>query len=145
LATLYEQITWPDLDFPLSVHLESLRSAYARHEAEPSQLQRNVSAMLGQMGWNHTFEHVTEEGFSLDLADPDAKRAIEVDGPSHYFKDVTRAEYVVNGATRFKSRLLRSYGWKVAHVAFFEFDRKSPSERRELLSAKLAEIGVAAA
>jgi len=100
--------------------------------------------MLEHIGWSHTFEHVTVEGLSLDLAQPDSKRAIEVDGPSHYLKDATSGEYIVNGATQFKSRLLRSFGWRVAHVAFFEFD-KSKSERRELLITKLAEIGVPAA
>jgi len=82
------------------------------------------------------------EGFSLDLAQPDSKRAIEVDGPSHYLKGATSSAYTVNGATQFKSRLLRSYGWRVAHVAFFEFYNKSETESRELLDRKLAEIGV---
>ena len=40
--------------------------------------------MLNQMGWDHTFEHETAEGFSLDLAHPESKLAVEVDGPSHY-------------------------------------------------------------
>ena len=46
----------------------------------------------------HTFEHVTAEGFSLDLALPKSKLAVEVDGPSHYLKD--GGEYVADGATR---------------------------------------------
>ena len=83
LATLYVQMEWPDMDFPLSSHLQSLRSAYARYESEPSQLQRDVSASLTEMGWNHSFKHATPEGISLDLADPETKRAIEVDGPYH--------------------------------------------------------------
>jgi len=97
--------------------------------------------MLEHIGWSHTFEHVTVEGLSLDLAQPDSKRAIEVDGPYHYLKDATSGEYFVNGATQFKSRLLRGLGWQVSHVAFFEFNHKSERERRELLIRKLAEIG----
>eukprot|EP00634_Sargassococcus_sp_CCMP2135_P002062 CAMPEP_0198674468 /NCGR_PEP_ID=MMETSP1467-20131203/97930_1 /TAXON_ID=1462469 /ORGANISM="unid. sp., Strain CCMP2135" /LENGTH=271 /DNA_ID=CAMNT_0044411363 /DNA_START=1 /DNA_END=816 /DNA_ORIENTATION=+ len=139
-AALYVRAQWPELDFPFTADLESLRAAYTRHEQKPSTLQRGVSAMLQELGWNHTFEYVTEEGFSLDLAEPDSKRAIEVDGPPHYLKDAASGEYVVNGTTQFKSRLLCSYGWQVSHVAFFELDGKTEPERRELLVSKLAEI-----
>ncbi|MEL6341468.1 MAG: RAP domain-containing protein, partial [Myxococcota bacterium] len=138
-VALYVQTKWPDLEFPLSDQLGSLRSAYTRLDAGPSQLQRDVSEMLAQLGWSHTFEHETVEGFSLDLADPDAKRAIEVDGPFHYLQDATTGEYVVNGATRFKSRLLRRLGWDVMHVPFFEWDALQGGEAQDTyLRSKLA-------
>ncbi|MEM7517621.1 MAG: RAP domain-containing protein, partial [Planctomycetota bacterium] len=138
LAMSYVRITWPDLDFPLSECLEDFRSAYTRRKAEASQLQRDVSVTLDQMGWNHVFEHVTEEGFSLGLARPESKLAIEVDGPSHSIVETTSHGRVLNGAMRFKSRLLRSFGWRIAHVPFYEWDGKSASERRGLLLEKLA-------
>jgi len=97
--------------------------------------------MLRQMGWSHAVEHETAEGFSLDLADPAAKRAIQVDDRSHYLKE-SGDTYVVDGATRFTSRLLRSFGWQIAHVPFFSWDGKSESQRRRLLFQKLAEIDV---
>ena len=99
--------------------------------------------MFHEMGWVHTFEHVTAEGFSLDLAEPRSKLAVEVDGPSHYLKD--GSAYVFNGATRLKSRLLRSFGWTVAHVPFFDWDHRSESERRQLVAAKLAELALSVA
>mmetsp|Transcript_18907 Transcript_18907/g.61016 ORF Transcript_18907/g.61016 Transcript_18907/m.61016 type:complete len:99 (-) Transcript_18907:241-537(-) len=77
-------------------------------------------------------------GISLDLADPKSKRAIEVDGPSHYLQEVSSGDYVVNGPTQFKARLLRGLGWTVAHVAFHEWGDRSEHERRELLQAKVA-------
>ena len=98
--------------------------------------------MLRQMGWNHSFEHETAEGFSLDLAQPDLKLAVEVNGPSHYLKDLSSGENVVNGATRFKKRQLRSFGWTVARISFLDWDHKSESERRKLVAAKLDELGV---
>ncbi|MEM7519057.1 MAG: DUF1601 domain-containing protein, partial [Planctomycetota bacterium] len=52
-------------------------------------IQRDVSTMLEWMSWGHRFEYVTEEGFSLDLAQPDSKVAIEVGGPSHYLIEAT--------------------------------------------------------
>mmetsp|Transcript_18187 Transcript_18187/g.58707 ORF Transcript_18187/g.58707 Transcript_18187/m.58707 type:complete len:237 (-) Transcript_18187:385-1095(-) len=142
VVTLFVQSRWPNLDFALSTQLESLRSAYTRSEVTPSKFQRSVSALLVQMGWSHTEEYVTDEGFSLDLAEPKSKRAIEVDGPSHFLQDVSTGEYVANGPTRFKSRLLRSSDWEVAHVSFFEWGDRSDQERRELLKAKLAQLGI---
>ncbi|MEM7519348.1 MAG: hypothetical protein AAF368_20795 [Planctomycetota bacterium] len=140
LVALYVRAEWPELDFSFLVDLKSLRAAYARRKTEPSELQGDVSVMLEHMGWSHTSEYVTKEGILLDLAQPDSKRAIEVCGRRHSLKDVTSGEFVVNGATQFKSRLVRRYGWQVSLVAFFEFDEKSESERRELLLRKLGEL-----
>ena len=98
--------------------------------------------MLTQMGWNHEFEHETAEGISLDLANPETKSGIEVDGPSHYLKDVATGEDVVNGSTQFKSRLLRALGWQITRIPFFDWENKSGPERRQLLNGHLAEIGV---
>jgi len=69
-------------------------------------LPSSPALLLEQMGWSHRFEHMTEKGFALDLARPESKLAIEVDGPSHYLIDTTRQGRVLNGATRFKSQLL---------------------------------------
>ena len=97
--------------------------------------------MFRQMGWNHSFEHETEEGFSLDLAQPDAKLAVEVDGPSHYLTDLSSGEIIINGPTRFKARQLRSFGWTVAHISYLDWDHKFESEKRQLVAAKLGELG----
>ena len=139
------ELSGPSSGFFLSVRSPGVSAIFVHAPLKQDhrrQLQREVSVLLEQMGWSHTFEHVTREGFSLDLAQPDSKRAIEVDGPSHFLKDATSGGYIFNGATQFKSRLLRSYGWQVAHVAFFEFERKSEVERRDLLLGKVVETGV---
>ena len=99
--------------------------------------------MLRQLDWVHTLKHETVEGFSLDLAQPESKLAVEVDGPSHYLKDMSSGEALVNGATRFKTRLLRSFGWTVAHISFLDWGDNMPeSERRQLVAAKLDELGI---
>ena len=133
LVSLYLQVQWPNLDSPLSASLVSFRSAYTSCAPRPSRFQHDVSAMLTQMGWDHIFKHETAEGFSLDLARPEVKLAVEVDGPTHFLKHSSSGKYVVNGATRFKARLLRSVGWTVAHIAFFDWSEKSELERRQLL------------
>mmetsp|Transcript_5271 Transcript_5271/g.16574 ORF Transcript_5271/g.16574 Transcript_5271/m.16574 type:complete len:492 (+) Transcript_5271:697-2172(+) len=142
VVALYVRIQWGaeyfDNDFPLSTFAKSLRSAYTRCKPRPSLSQRKVAAVLDQMGWAHAFEYETDDGMSLDLAQPDLKRAIEVDGPSHYLEDVTTGERFVNGATRFKSRLLQRLGWNVVHVPFEEWNDKSDVQRRRLLTDKLA-------
>ena len=96
------------------------------------------------MGWDHSYEHETAEGFSLDLAQPESKLAVEVDGPSHYLKDVSSGENVVDDATRFKTRQLRTFGWTVAHISFLDWNHKSESERRKLVAAKLGELAIPA-
>ena len=96
---------------------------------------------MEQMGWQHSFEHETAVEFSLDLAQPESKLAVEVDGPSHYRKDLTSGKNVVNGATRFKARQLRSFGWTVAHISFLDWYHKSESERRQLVAVNLGGTG----
>jgi len=138
-VALYWRLTWPVLDFPLSAHLGSFRSAYVRFAPCPSQLQHDVSAMLlERLHWKHVFEHVTEEGLSLDLARPESKLAIEVDGPFHYLWDASSGDSVVNGGTRFKSTLLELLGWNVVRVSFTEWNGQSEKARRELLARKCA-------
>ena len=56
---------------------------------------RSPSIQCEKMGLIHTFEHETAEGFSLGLAQPESKLAVEVDGPPHYLKDVSTGENVL--------------------------------------------------
>jgi len=122
-VALHFLLEWPDRSFALShCHLR-LQSAYRRGEPRPSQLQRDVAAALARVGWTHVFEYVTAEGLSLDMAQPSAMRAIEVDGPSHYLTTAAAPRYVENGATRLKSRLLRGLDWDLVRVPFYEWGR----------------------
>jgi len=68
---------------------------------------------------------------SLDMAQPATKRAVEVDGPSHFAKNPTSRTYVENGPTRFKSRLLGRLGWDVVRVPFFEWARLETEAEKE--------------
>ena len=143
LVALYMQVQWPDRDIPFSTSLQSLRFAYTRRlKSRPSQLHHDISTTMKQAGWVHTFEHETAEGFSLDFAQPESKLAVEVDRPWHYLKDVSSGEYVINGATRFKLRQLRRFGWTVAHISFLDWGHKSEPERRQLVAAMLDELGI---
>mmetsp|Transcript_25318 Transcript_25318/g.81901 ORF Transcript_25318/g.81901 Transcript_25318/m.81901 type:complete len:551 (-) Transcript_25318:1772-3424(-) len=145
IAALYVHVRWPDLDFPLLEDgrpLESLRAAYLKTEPRPSKTQRDVSAMLEELGWTHTSEYVTDEGLSLDVAQTGTKQAIEVDGPSHFLEDASSGKLVANGSTQFKLRLLRSLGWRITSVSFAEWYFTSKLEQERLLITKLKSIGM---
>ena len=77
--------------------------------------------MFTRLDWNHEFQHVTQEGLSIDIANPGTKQGWLVCGPTHYLRDVATGDYVVNGPTQFKSRLLRALGWQIRHIPFFEW------------------------
>ena len=125
---------------PLEPQCErALREAYGQQAPQPSQLQHEVSAALSQLGWAHNFEHVTEEGLSLDLAQPVLKQAVEVDGPSHYLRETGTGRLSENGATQFKSRLLQGLGWTLVRVPYFEWDcQMTDEDKQRYLQAKLS-------
>lgn len=64
---------------------------------------------------------------SLDVAWPDVKCAIEVDGPLHFSAN-TRLPL---GATRLKRHLLASAGWTVASVPFYAWDRLGATQEQK--------------
>lgn len=129
-----------------------------------SRIQRTVSEAFDRIGFNHGEEHIItmadlqeeyginlpprqSEVLSIDIADVDAKIAIEVDGPAHYICHIDgtldegsdgypkmnswgKLEYQytwdgerqrVNGPTALKHRLLTSLGWTVISIPFWEW------------------------
>ena len=130
-----------------------------------SKIQRSVSAAFNRIGFEHVEEHVItidelldnqgiplsrepREVLSIDLANLEARVAIEVDGPSHYMTYIDkvpdkgggyplllkngRMEYQfrmsderqqMNGPTVFKQRLLQRIGWKTINIPFWEWYR----------------------
>jgi len=72
-------------------------------------------------------EHVALDLYTLDLAWPTLRLAIEVDGPAHFMGNTRRFE----GATRVKRTLLADAGWTVVSVPYFDWDGRSGA--RELM------------
>ena len=62
----------------------------------------------------------TEDGLSLDMAQPSTKTAVEFDGPTHYLQGPDGPS--LDGRTAFKRRLLGRLGWTCAAVPYFEWD-----------------------
>ena len=86
-----------------------------------------------------TFDFLT-----MDVACVERKVGVEADGPGHYIVDLGTGvggesyRRRVNGSTRLKDRLLRKCGWKVAHVAYWEWEEGREQEvmMRALKEAK---------
>ena len=99
--------------------------------SHPSGLQAAVGSVLAAIRPGFEEEYVEPEtGYSLDLALPSSRLAIEVDGPSHFLLRDARGELVPNGRTLLKLRLLKAAGWHVLSVPFYEWERLRPGEEQ---------------
>ena len=136
-----------------------------------SKIQRDVGAAFNRIGFDHVEEHVLTadelldnqgiplsnglDVISIDIANPESRIGIEVDGPAHYVVDITsdssragytryakdgRMEYQfymsdgrhrVNGPTALKKRLLEQSGWTLINVPFWEWDDLNGDEAKE--------------
>ena len=70
-------------------------------------------------------------GYSLDLALPSSRVAVEVDGPSHFLLPDGRGVRRPNGPTLLKRRLLAAAGWRVISVPFYEWDGFATAKERQ--------------
>ncbi|EOD25854.1 hypothetical protein EMIHUDRAFT_206042 [Emiliania huxleyi CCMP1516] len=89
------------------------REAMQMNVARPSGLQRSVSDALSAVRSGFEEEHLEPRtGYSLDLALPSSRIAIEVDGPSHFLLPDSQGVRAPNGPTKLKRRLLAAAGWR---------------------------------
>ncbi|KAJ1447313.1 hypothetical protein M885DRAFT_472044 [Pelagophyceae sp. CCMP2097] len=127
-----------------------LKAAFVSEARSPSRTQLQVSAALSRIGWAHDSEHFTEEGLSLDMAQPLTKLAVEFDGPWHYlvgpvegfktdfFKTPEPERRRLAGRSVAKQLLLRRFGWRVLHLPYFEWDALlSPAAQDDFLRQRL--------
>jgi len=139
LFWLVARLEHPDLHPLESHHEETLRETFMRGAPRPPRNQADVSTALSQLGWTHEIEFVTDEGLTLDIAQPGAKQCVLLDGPSNYLRETGTGSYVRNGATQLKTRLLERLGWTVTCVPFYEWNRLgSDDDRRRYLEMQLS-------
>jgi len=122
-----------------------LQAAYLRQAPRPSRTQTEVSDCLRFVGWDHDFEHITPEGLSLDMAQPESKLAVEFDGPTHYVLsrvDNVESRTKLDGKSKAEERLLRKFGWRLIRIPFFEWDEvhRCDADREAYLHGKLAQL-----
>ena len=100
-------------------------------EVTISRLQRSVAAALAAVQHGFEEEHLEPRtGYSLDLALPSSRVAVEVDGPSHFLLPDGRGVRKPNGPTLLKRRLLAAAGWRVISVPFYEWDGFATANER---------------
>mmetsp|Transcript_30865 Transcript_30865/g.99581 ORF Transcript_30865/g.99581 Transcript_30865/m.99581 type:complete len:192 (-) Transcript_30865:456-1031(-) len=99
---LYVFAKWPELDCALSARYDAIKAAYSHQSAGSYEVRLEVAKLL-EGSWDHTVAFATDEGIELDLAQPDAKVAVDV--AFDYLRDVHTGDYVPSGATRFKASL----------------------------------------
>ena len=113
-------------------------------DLRPSKLQSSVSRAMNRIGVDHKEEYLVPiQGtklLALDLALPDQKVGIEVDGPSHFIHNMDEwsvdqktqpndelnwswTTQEMNGSTAMKDRLLEKKGWTIVHIPFWEWNR----------------------
>ncbi len=105
-----------------------------------SKLQREVSDwIIGSFpqSWLWETEYFLE-GYHLDLSCPARRLAFEIDGPQHFYP----------GTREWKTRdhlmdhMLNGLGWKVARIAYWEWEEAdSPEKKRELIASKNQDAG----
>ncbi|EOD24931.1 hypothetical protein EMIHUDRAFT_115722 [Emiliania huxleyi CCMP1516] len=107
-----------------------------------SEFQRSVAAALAAVQHGFEEEHLEPRtGYSLDLALPSSRLAVEVDGPSHFLLPDGRDVRKPNGPTLLKRRLLAAAGWRVISVPFYEWDGfATANERHTYLERAVAPL-----
>ncbi|CAG9465764.1 unnamed protein product [Pedinophyceae sp. YPF-701] len=101
-----------------------------------SAFQRDVYLTLQDLGVACELEYADAE-YTMDIAIPAKRVAIEVDGPSHFCTN-TRTP---TGPTLMKRRLLRALGWSLVPVTIYEWQRlRSDKAKRRWLQDRLTPL-----
>ena len=100
-----------------------------------SNMHREVSESLNEMGIPHELEYITDDGlFSLDIALKGRKLCIEVDGPSHFSRNIPTQRM---GPDVLRRRFLEADGWAMVNVLWWEWSEQVKTNRRTAYLAKL--------
>jgi very-short-patch-repair endonuclease len=90
----------------------------ARGDNTESRPQKRPAAVVELLGLTYEVEHPTEDGyFSIDIALPNQRTALEFDGPSHFMNDGANTK---TAKTELRDLLLQKRGWRVVSVPYFE-------------------------
>jgi hypothetical protein len=84
-----------------------------------SRSQNGLAAVVELLGLTYEVEHLTEGGyFSIDIALPNQRIALEFDGPSHFTKGGANTK---SAKTELRDLLPQKRGWRVMSVPYFEW------------------------
>ena len=121
---------------------EDARKAWLSQTSDTrvSTFQQQVEGAIKNLGFETVMEDVTADGlFSIDISVREKKIAIECDGPSHYYSNLTT---VPSQKTKLRNQALACRGWDVIVVPYYEWqDEWTSSGAREYLNGLLREKG----
>jgi very-short-patch-repair endonuclease len=140
LMQLYQTFTAARLHFPPTpqpfvLDSQTLKKCQQIHRGQimTSSSHRCASASLEFLKVSHINEHEIFPGIIVDIAIPDRKVALEVDGPSHFIPGTTN----INALTRFRNQMIQKVGWKVLSLPYHEWSDFSLIQWAEYLRDKL--------
>ena len=126
---------------PDATNFDAARDAWRNNTADrakqdASNIAAAVAACLRNMSIVHKIEYLWfASERSIDIALPDRRIAIEVDGPSHYLGNTRKP----SGTTQLRDRVLKRAGWAVVSVPWFEWvELSSTQAQMDYLQRKLA-------
>ncbi len=128
LALRYEARFTPQITKQLQTALQAILSKHTlpTKNNQISTLQKEVFIILSKLKPNLRQEYSIEL-FDVDIACPEEKWVVEVNGRSHYIPNT----HELDGCTQFKMRLLEKMGYKVLTVPYWEWDNLSEEEEKE--------------
>ena len=105
-----------------------------------STFQHNVEDTIKSLGLETVMEDVTADGlYSIDISVRSKNIAVECDGPSHYYSNLTTVE---SQKTKLRNQALVSRGWDVMVVPYYEWhDLWKSGGAKEYLRGLLQEKG----
>lgn len=102
-------------------------------QPESSELHLSIASLVKEMYPGFINEYLFGSYF-LDMANPDKKIAIEIDGPEHF--TINTGEYM--GKNQVKNEMLRLSGWELIRIPYQEWGKLSNKrEKMDYIKRKL--------
>ena len=112
----------------------------ARDDNTESWSQKELAAVVELLGLTYEVEHLTEDGyFSIDIALPNQRIALEFDGPSHFTNDGANTK---SAKTELRDLLLQKRGWRVVSVPYLLSSGSSSTRRPKRAALSWRACGV---
>ncbi|GMH40890.1 hypothetical protein BSKO_08794 [Bryopsis sp. KO-2023] len=118
-----------------------LRKWFETAHTTGSTFQESVSSLMKKMGYKFQKEVRLGRGLAtVDIALVKYNVVIEADGPAHYSSNLVEGKPMLMGGTKLRNDVIRSLGWEVINVPFFEWEELLPQDRPAYMERKLSPV-----